>query len=55
MIYILSYCATVIQIKVVDDIIIGNNTYFSFAGDGLIAQYELDFLGLKISSTGNDK
>jgi DNA repair protein RadC len=51
----LVYAGSIMQIKVVDHLIIGNNAYFSFAGDGLIAQYELDFLGLKISSTGNDK
>jgi DNA repair protein RadC len=36
------------QIKVVDHIIIGNNLYFSFANEGLIEEYELDFLGLRI-------
>jgi DNA repair protein RadC len=35
------------QIKVLDHIIIGDNTYFSFAGEGLIEEYELDFLNLK--------
>ncbi len=38
----------IIQIKVVDHIIIGDNSYFSFADEGLIEKYELDFLNLKI-------
>ena len=37
-----------LQINVVDYIIIGDNCYYSFAADGLIEQYELDFLGLKL-------
>jgi DNA repair protein RadC len=43
----LVYAASVIQIKVLDHIIIGNNSYFSFAGDGLIERYSLDFMNLK--------
>ncbi|MFO8143155.1 MAG: DNA repair protein RadC [Dehalococcoidales bacterium] len=35
--------AGVMQIKVLDHIIIGDNTYFSFAGKGLIAEYEAGF------------
>lgn len=31
-----------------DHVVIGDNRYFSFAAEGLIEQYELDFLGLKI-------
>lgn len=37
----------IMQIKVLDHIIIGNNTYFSFAGEGFIEQCELNFLSLK--------
>jgi DNA repair protein RadC len=36
----LVYAAGVMQIKVLDHIIIGDNTYFSFAGEGLIEEYE---------------
>ena len=36
------------QIKVLDHIIISDNKYFSFAAEGMIEQYELDFLGLKV-------
>ncbi|MBE9512633.1 MAG: DNA repair protein RadC [Chloroflexi bacterium] len=43
----LVYAASIMQIKVLDHIIIGDNTYFSFAGEGLIEEYELDFLTLK--------
>lgn len=38
----------VIQIKVLDHIIIGDNSYFSFADEGLTEKYEFDFLNLKI-------
>ena len=44
----LVYAASIMQIKVLDHIIIGNNRYFSFAGEGLLEEYELDFLNLKI-------
>ena len=43
----LVYAATIMQIKVLDHIVIGNNIYFSFAGEGLIEEYELDFINLK--------
>ena len=36
------------QIKVLDHIIIGNDRFFSFAAEGLVEQYELDFLNLKL-------
>ena len=36
----LVYAAGVMQIKVLDHIIIGDNTYFSFAGERLIEEYE---------------
>jgi len=38
----------IIQTKVLDHIIIGGNKYFSFADEGLIKKYELNFLNLKI-------
>jgi len=44
----LVYAASIMRIKVLDHIIIGNNRYFSFAGEGLIEEYELNFLDLKI-------
>jgi len=34
----------VMQIKILDHIIIGDNKYFSFADDGLIEEYNLDYL-----------
>jgi DNA repair protein RadC len=51
----LVYAAAVMQIKVLDHIIIGDNRYFSFASEGLIEQYELDFLGLKIKGVSEAK
>jgi DNA repair protein RadC len=44
----LVFAAATVQIKILDHLIIGNNRYYSFAGDGLISQYEMDFLKLKM-------
>jgi DNA repair protein RadC len=43
----LVFAANIMQIKVLDHIIIGNNRYSSFADEGLIEKYELAFLNLK--------
>ncbi len=40
----------VMQIKVLDHIIIGDNRYFSFAGDGFIEECELNYLTFKAKS-----
>ena len=47
----LVFAASVMQIAVLDHIIIGDNKYYSFAGEGLIEQYETDFLALKMNHT----
>ena len=44
----LVYAGSIMHIKVLDHIVIGNDKYFSFAGEGLVEEYELDFLNLKI-------
>ncbi|MBI4181291.1 MAG: DNA repair protein RadC [Chloroflexi bacterium] len=44
----LVYAGSIVRIRVLDHIIIGDNRYFSFASEGLIEEYELDFLNLKI-------
>ncbi len=51
----LVYAGSIMRIKVLDHIIIGNDRYFSFAGEGLIEQYELDFLNLKIKGVSEAK
>ncbi len=51
----LVYAASIMRLKVLDHIIIGNNRYFSFAGEGLIEQYELDFLNLKMRGVSEAK
>jgi DNA repair protein RadC len=43
------------RIKVLDHLVIGDNKYFSFAGDGLIDEYELDYLNLKLRGTSEAK
>ena len=46
----LVFAGRIMQIKVLDHIVIGENRYFSFAGAGLIDQFEVDFLTLKMRS-----
>jgi DNA repair protein RadC len=42
--------AGILGLKVLDHIVIGDNKYYSFAGEGLIGRYETDFIGLKLNS-----
>jgi len=51
----LVYAASIMRMRVLDHIIIGNNRYFSFAGEGLIEEYEMDFLNLKVRGTAEGK
>jgi DNA repair protein RadC len=51
----LVYAGRIMQLKVLDHIIIGDNRYFSFAGEGLLEEYELDFLNLKLRGTSEAK
>jgi len=51
----LVFAGNIMQIKVLDHIIIGGNQYFSFAAEGLIEEYELDFLNLRTIGTSEAK
>ncbi len=51
----LVFMGRILQIKVVDHIIIGENRFFSFANEGLIEEYETDFLNLKLTGTSEAK
>ncbi len=51
----LVFAGRIMHIKVLDHIIIGNDKYFSFAGEGLIEEYELDFLNLKMKGVSEAK
>jgi len=44
----LVFVGNILEIKVLDHIIIGENVYFSFAEEGLIQKYEDEFLNIKI-------
>jgi len=44
----LVYAASIMQIDVLDHLVIGDNQYYSFAREGLIEGFEMDFLGLKL-------
>jgi DNA repair protein RadC len=43
----LVFAGNLMQIRVLDHIIIGDNKYYSFADEGLIEEYNLSFLGMK--------
>jgi DNA repair protein RadC len=51
----LVYAGSIMQLKVLDHIIIGDNTYFSFAAEGLIGEYELEFLSLNARTAARTK
>lgn len=51
----LVFASRIMRLRVLDHIIIGDNRYFSFAGEGLIEEYEMDFLNLKIRGTSEAK
>jgi len=51
----LVYAASIMQIKVLDHLIIGENRYFSFTGEGLIEEYRMGFLNIKIRDRADTK
>jgi len=51
----LVYTGSIVKIRVLDHIIIGGNKYYSFAAEGLIEEYELDFLNLRTTGTAEAK
>ena len=51
----LVYAGNFRQMEVLDHIIVGDNVYYSFAGHGLIEEYETDFLDLKTRGTAEAK
>ena len=51
----LVYAAAIMGIEALDHIIIGDNRYYNFAAEGLIEQYKLDFLNLKVKGTPETK
>ena len=51
----LVFAGGVMQIRVLDHIVIGDNKYYSFAVEGLIEKYEGDFLNLKLKGVSEAK
>lgn len=47
----LVYTGNIVNIKALDHIIIGDGRYFSFAAEGLIDEYQADFVNLKMRGT----
>jgi len=51
----LVFAGNIMRIRVLDHIIIGNDRYYSFAAQGLIEEYETDFLSLRTTGTAEAK
>jgi DNA repair protein RadC len=51
----LVYAGRIMRLRILDHIIIGDNRYFSFAGQGLIKEYETDFMNLMLRGTAEAK
>jgi DNA repair protein RadC len=49
------FAGGIMQIRVLDHIVIGENKYYSFAVEGLIKKYEGDFLDLKLKGVSEAK
>jgi len=47
----LVFAGRIMRIRVLDHIIIGDNQYYSFAGQGLIEEYDADFMNLMLRGT----
>jgi DNA repair protein RadC len=47
----LVFVGRVMRIKVLDHIIVGDNRYYSFTGEGLIEEYESDFMSTMLRGT----
>ena len=51
----LVYAGRIMQLRVLDHIIIGDNRFFSFAAEGLIEEYETDFLNLMLKGAAESR
>jgi DNA repair protein RadC len=51
----LAYAGKIMRLRVLDHIVIGDNRYFSFAAEGLIEEYETDFLNLMLRGTAESR
>jgi DNA repair protein RadC len=51
----LVYAGKIMRLRILDHIVIGDNRYFSFAGEGLIEEYETDFLNLMLRGTAESR
>lgn len=51
----LVFAAAITRIKALDHIIIGGDGYYSFASEGLMEKYELDFMNLRVKGVSEAK
>jgi DNA repair protein RadC len=51
----LVFAGNIMQIKVLDHIIVGDDRYYSFATEGLIEKFQMDFVNLRMKGTAEAK
>jgi len=51
----LVYAGKIMRLRVLDHIIIGDNRYYSFAAQGLMEEYETDFMSLMLKGTAESR
>jgi len=51
----LVYAGKIMRLRVLDHIIIGDNRYYSFAAEGLIEEYETDFMKLMLRGVAESR
>jgi DNA repair protein RadC len=51
----LVYAGKIMRLRVLDHIVIGENRYFSFAAEGLIEEYETDFMNLMLRGVAESR
>jgi DNA repair protein RadC len=51
----LVYAGRIMRLRILDHIIIGDNRYYSFAAQGLIEEYETDFMNLMLKGVAESR
>jgi DNA repair protein RadC len=51
----LVYASKLLRLRVLDHIVIGDNRYYSFAAEGLIEQYETDFMNVMLKGIAESR
>jgi DNA repair protein RadC len=51
----LVYAGKIMRLRILDHIVIGDNRYYSFAAEGLIEEYETDFMNLMLRGVAESR